>query len=93
MGEIADLMLDGTMCEGCGEILCWDGEPAGFPMRCDGCRPQGRARRSQDCAPGSVSREEAAAMAARRLGKNRRKKARQRRNRAARAAAEKGTAP
>ncbi len=32
MGEIADMMLDGTMCECCGEFL--EGEPAGFPRYC-----------------------------------------------------------
>ena len=32
MGEIAEMMLDGTMCEGCGEFL--DGEGAGYPRYC-----------------------------------------------------------
>lgn len=31
MGEIADMMLDGTMCEGCGEYM---GEGDGFPQYC-----------------------------------------------------------
>ena len=31
MGEIADMMLDGTLCEGCGEYL---GEGDGFPNYC-----------------------------------------------------------
>lgn len=35
MGEIAEMMLDGTLCEGCGEYL--GGESLGFPMRCGGC--------------------------------------------------------
>ena len=34
MGEIADMMLDGTMCQGCGE---WLGEPQGFPGYCSAC--------------------------------------------------------
>lgn len=38
MGEIADMMLDGTMCEQCGE---WLGdpmsEPQGFPGLCPSC--------------------------------------------------------
>jgi hypothetical protein len=39
MGEIADMMLDGTMCACCGEWLN-DGEDGdGFPMYCDGCAP------------------------------------------------------
>ena len=32
MGEVADMMLDGTMCEGCGEFL--HGEAAGHPNYC-----------------------------------------------------------
>lgn len=35
MGEIAEMMLDGTLCEGCGCFI--DAEPQGFPGRCDDC--------------------------------------------------------
>jgi hypothetical protein len=35
MGDIADMMLDGTLCEGCGEYL---GEGDGFPQYCASCR-------------------------------------------------------
>lgn len=39
MGEIADMMLDGTMCQGCGEWLN-DGEDGpGYPGYCAGCKP------------------------------------------------------
>lgn len=31
MGEIADMMLDGTLCEGCGTYI---GEGSGFPGYC-----------------------------------------------------------
>lgn len=34
MGEIADMMIDGDMCETCGEIL----NGHGFPQRCAACR-------------------------------------------------------
>jgi len=34
MGEIADMMLDGTLCAGCGAFL---GEDTGFPCYCVGC--------------------------------------------------------
>jgi hypothetical protein len=34
MGDIADMMLDGILCEGCGEYI---GAPTGYPMRCSGC--------------------------------------------------------
>lgn len=40
MGEIAEMMLDGTMCQGCGEFLC-DGEDGqGFPGYCESCQRQ-----------------------------------------------------
>ena len=40
MGEIADMMLDGTICQGCGEWLC-DGEDGpGYPGFCAGCQPR-----------------------------------------------------
>src|SRR6185312_10679181 len=32
MGEIADMMLDGTLCEGCGEFMGDDGD--GWPRYC-----------------------------------------------------------
>ena len=34
MGEVAEMMLEGILCEGCGEYL---GDGAGFPQRCAGC--------------------------------------------------------
>jgi hypothetical protein len=37
VGEIAEMMLDGTMCEGCGEFMNIGGEPAGYPVRCAAC--------------------------------------------------------
>ncbi|MDE2096824.1 MAG: hypothetical protein KGL39_06215 [Patescibacteria group bacterium] len=33
MGEIAEMMLDGTLCEGCGEYID-DGGASGFPRYC-----------------------------------------------------------
>ena len=36
MGEIADAMLDGDLCEGCGVYL--KGESFGVPRRCSACR-------------------------------------------------------
>lgn len=35
MGEIAEMMLDGTLCEGCGVYL---GSDSGFPTYCSACR-------------------------------------------------------
>ena len=34
MGEIADMMLDGTLCQVCGEYM---GESAGYPVTCPAC--------------------------------------------------------
>lgn len=40
MGEIADMMLDGTLCGGCGDAL--DGESPGYPRYCSkDCEPEG----------------------------------------------------
>jgi len=36
MGDIADMMLDGTLCETCGEFL--DGDAPGHPRQCHDCR-------------------------------------------------------
>ena len=35
MGEIAEMMLDGEMCEGCGVYL--GGEALGIPRKCQSC--------------------------------------------------------
>ena len=40
MGEMAEGLLDGTFCEGCGEVFddIIDGaEPPGFPRLCPSC--------------------------------------------------------
>lgn len=40
MGEIAEMMLDGTLCEGCGVYM--EGEGQGFPRYCSrACEPAG----------------------------------------------------
>ena len=35
MGEIAEMMLDGTLCERCGVFL--DGDSPGYPRYCEDC--------------------------------------------------------
>ncbi len=35
MGEVAEMMLDGTLCERCGGII--DGDTPGFPRLCEDC--------------------------------------------------------
>uniref|UniRef100_A0A6M3K994 Uncharacterized protein n=1 Tax=viral metagenome TaxID=1070528 RepID=A0A6M3K994_9ZZZZ len=50
MGDIADMMLEGILCETCGEFLD-DGAP-GHPRRCPACREYERkARTGQDSKP------------------------------------------
>jgi hypothetical protein len=42
MGENAEMMLDGTLCEGCGEVfddVIGGAEPPGYPRRCAACEP------------------------------------------------------
>lgn len=40
MGEIAEMMLDGTLCGGCGAAL--DGSSPGYPRYCsEDCEPEG----------------------------------------------------
>lgn len=36
MGDAADAILDGTLCEACGVMV--DGESPGYPRKCDGCQ-------------------------------------------------------
>lgn len=40
MGEIAEMMLDGTMCQCCGVFLNSGEEGDGFPVYCSGCEPE-----------------------------------------------------
>lgn len=37
MGEIADSILEGEMCQICGEWMDFD-EPPGYPVTCAGCK-------------------------------------------------------
>lgn len=46
MGEITEMMLDGTLCEGCGGVfpdIMADAEPPGHPRRCERCEPPKRS--------------------------------------------------
>jgi len=36
MGDAADLILEGVVCEICGEYMN-DGDGCGYPVTCDGC--------------------------------------------------------
>ncbi len=39
MGDIADMILDGQMCQTCGEIL---GQGDGYPVFCRACMPDNK---------------------------------------------------
>ncbi len=39
MGDLTDMILDGTLCEGCGVYL---GEPVDYPRRCHRCQKDQR---------------------------------------------------
>lgn len=41
MGEISEMMLEGILCEGCGEFM---GGAPGYPQRCAGCEPRSPKR-------------------------------------------------
>lgn len=45
MGEIAEMMLDGTLCEGCGVYL--DGDADGYPRCCPDCARERRRAAKQ----------------------------------------------
>lgn len=48
MGEIAEMMLDGTLCEGCGVYM--PGEGYGVPRRCRDCRPSKKKQKAMNVA-------------------------------------------
>ena len=38
MGDISEMMLDGTLCQYCGIVIVdYDEEPCGYPQSCDEC--------------------------------------------------------
>lgn len=60
MGEIADMMLDGSMCELCGEYL---GEGDGYTRLCAGCSedappPKAKKKRKQRSSQVSTPRRD-----------------------------------
>ena len=50
MGDVADMMLDGTLCAGCGSFI--DGKGEGFPRYCSDChRPFSHKSPRRKCEP------------------------------------------
>lgn len=44
MGEIADMMVNGFMCQSCGQFMP-DGEEPGYPRDCQDCKNEDRRSR------------------------------------------------
>ena len=49
MGEIAEMMLDGTLCAGCGVFL--NEEPDGYPCFCGHCQRDGTMKSQLEAEP------------------------------------------
>jgi len=45
MGEIADMMLDGTLCQTCGTFI---DNPCDYPRYCAGCQPEEETEETPD---------------------------------------------
>lgn len=56
MGEIAEMMLDGTMCAGCGEWLNGGEDGDGYPEYCGSCqREESKAAQKQKSQSDKIS--------------------------------------
>ncbi len=55
MGEIADMMLDGTLCADCGVYL--DMESVGYPAYCGSCEPSDYSGPSLTDTPPATQKE------------------------------------
>lgn len=64
MGEIAEMMLDGTLCQGCGEYM---GGGLGFPGFCRACEPSARKPRNRDKKATRIAQAQAAPIGKKRL--------------------------
>ena len=46
MGEIAEMMLDGTLCEECGVYIDRPSDDFGLPRKCRDCSPKRKKRKN-----------------------------------------------
>ncbi len=53
MGDIADMMLEGVLCQICGEYL---GDGDGYPVTCSGCQKTEKERMQEKVYPESIVR-------------------------------------
>ncbi len=44
MGEVAEMMLDGTLCQQCGTYID-HGQALGFPRSCSDCKPRKKKKK------------------------------------------------
>lgn len=56
MGEIAEMMMDGTLCEGCG--VFFNEIPFGYPCRCDDCTVEKTRAQRQKKTKGNLQKQE-----------------------------------
>ena len=69
MGEVAEMMLDGTLCQQCGEYI---GDAVGYPRTCVDCEAGQQWKAHADVTkPVSKRAQKRAAQAARRAERNR----------------------
>lgn len=59
MGDIADAMLNGELCEGCGTYM--EGEPTGFPSYCSAQCAEDRGFFAPEPRPAKLKRQPATA--------------------------------
>jgi hypothetical protein len=59
MGEIAEMMFEGILCQHCGVALCEgpEYEPPGHPVSCQDCRRDKARKRGHGRRRGKVGRE------------------------------------
>jgi hypothetical protein len=72
MGEIAEMMLSGIMCEGCG-VFFDDMDEPGHPRRCTGCRREERQGERPRSKPAPTPEQKASRAARRRRKRQRRR--------------------
>lgn len=60
MGEVAESLIDGTCCQGCGVFI---GEGEGFPRTCDSCNDDGKRGKAERRAVASDQFAEASRVA------------------------------
>lgn len=45
MGDMVEMMLDGTLCEQCGGMVGDYPQAVGYPRKCEDCKPKKKRRK------------------------------------------------